>query len=158
MDPLRIKLSVQLTESKMTAEVPVPVQDTFSHWGHSSPSVPDFGGRLVRGSVKSGVATRILAEEPRALYTHCYGHSINLAACDAIRRTKVMKDAMETAYEITKLIKYSPRREEIFRTQRASADHLYGAGLRVLCPTRWTVRADSLASIMWFFRIHGQNP
>ena len=105
------------------------------------------GASAMRGA-KSGVATRILAEEPRALYTHCYGHSINLAACGAIRRTKVMKDAMETAYEITKLIKYSPRREEIFRTQRGSADHLYGAGLRVLCPTRWTVRADSLASII----------
>ena len=63
---------------------------------------------------KSGVATRILAEEPRALYTHCYGHSINLAACDAIKGTKLMKDVMETAHEITKLIKYSPRRQEIF--------------------------------------------
>ena len=26
------------TESKMTAEVPAPVQDTFSQWGRSSPS------------------------------------------------------------------------------------------------------------------------
>ena len=105
------------------------------------------GASAMRGA-KSDVATRILAEEPRALYTHCYGHSINLAAGDAIRRTKVMKDAMESAYEITKLIKYSHRPEEIFCTQRASADHLYGAGLRVLCPTHWTVRADSLALII----------
>ena len=29
---------------------------------------------------RSGVATRIFEEEPHALYTHCYGHSINLAA------------------------------------------------------------------------------
>ena len=73
------------------------------------------GASAMRGA-KSGVVTRILAEEPRALYTHCYGHSINLAACDAIKGTKLMKDAMETAYEIIKLIKYSPRREEIFRS------------------------------------------
>lgn len=105
------------------------------------------GASTMRGA-KSGVAARILAEEPRALYTHCYGHSINLAACDAIKGTKLMKNAMEIAYEITKLIKYSPRREEIFRTQRESEGHLDSVGLRVLCPTRWTVRADSLASIM----------
>ena len=105
------------------------------------------GASAMRGA-KSGVAARILAEEPRALCTHCYGHSINLAACDAIRGTKLMKDAMETAHEITKLIKYSPRREEIFRSQKASSSDHHGTGLRVLCPTRWTVQADSLASIM----------
>ncbi len=59
-----------------------------------------------------------------------------------------MKDAMETAHEITKLIKYSLRREDIFRSQRASSSDHHGPGLRVLCPTRWTVRADSLASIV----------
>ena len=56
-----------------------------------------YDGASVMCGAKSGVATRILAEEPRAQYTHCYGHFINLAACDAIRRTKVMKDTMETA-------------------------------------------------------------
>ena len=104
------------------------------------------GASAMRGA-KSGVAKRILAEEPRTLYTHCYGHSINLAACDAIRGTKVMKDAMETAHEITKLIKHLPRREGIFCAQKASDGDHHGSGLRVLCPTRWTVRADSLASI-----------
>ena len=33
---------------------------------------------------KSGVAKSIMDEEPRAVYTHCYGHSLNLAASDAI--------------------------------------------------------------------------
>ena len=65
------------------------------------------GASAIQGA-RSGVATRICEEEPRALYTHCYGHSINLAASDAIKRTKVMKHAMETAHEITKLVKYSP--------------------------------------------------
>ena len=67
-----------------------------------------YDGTSAMLGAKSGVATKILVEEPHALYTHCYGHSINLAACDAIMGTKVMKDAMETAHELTKLIKYSP--------------------------------------------------
>lgn len=107
-----------------------------------------YDGASAMCGTKSGVATRILAEEPRALYTHCYGHSINLAACDAIKGTKLMKDAMDTAYEITKLIKYSPRRQEIFHALKASSSDHHGPGLRVLCPTRWTVRADSLESIV----------
>ena len=68
----------------------------------------------MRGA-RSGVAKRILDEEPRAVYTHCYGHSINLAASDAIKQTKVMRDAFDMTHEITKLIKYSPRREAVFR-------------------------------------------
>ena len=64
---------------------------------------------------RSGVAKRILDEEPRAVYMHYYGHSINLAASDAVRQTKLMRDSLEIAHEITKLIKFSPRREAVFR-------------------------------------------
>ena len=51
----------------------------------------------------NGVATQICKEEPRAVYTHCYGHSLNLAAADAIKQSKVMKLALATTYEVTKL-------------------------------------------------------
>lgn len=51
---------------------------------------------------KSGVAKRISDEEPRAVYTHCYGHSINLAACDAIKQSKPIKCALEVTHEICK--------------------------------------------------------
>ena len=27
--------------------------------------------------------------EPRALYTHCYGHALNLAMCDSVKGCKV---------------------------------------------------------------------
>jgi hypothetical protein len=37
---------------------------------------------------KSGVSTQILKEEPRAIYTHCYGHALNLAAGDTIKKNK----------------------------------------------------------------------
>ena len=67
-----------------------------------------YDGASAMQGARSGVAARVCKEEPRALYTHCYGHSINLAASDAIKRTKVMKHEMETAHEITKLVKYSP--------------------------------------------------
>ena len=52
-----------------------------------------------------------------------------------------MRDALETVHEVTKLIKYSPRREDI-------SVHTQCAGVRVLCPTRWTVKAESIASVL----------
>ena len=59
-------------------------------------------------SSKRGVAKRISDFEPQAVYTHCYGHALNLAAGDTLKQSKLMKDALETTREITKLIKYSP--------------------------------------------------
>ena len=58
-----------------------------------------------------------------------------------------MKAALETTHEIMKLIKYSPRRQNLFdsiKEELAPSD----PGIRVLCPTRWTVRADSMKSII----------
>jgi hypothetical protein len=96
---------------------------------------------------RSGVAKRISELEPRAVFTHCYGHALNLAACDTVKSMKVMRDALETTHEATKLIKYSPQRESIFQ-QIKSLSGCNSPDVRVLCPTRWTVSAEALASII----------
>lgn len=62
--------------------------------------------------VRSGLVPRVQELESRAVYTHCYGHSINLAANDALTSSKLLKDALDMTREVTKLIKYSPRRED----------------------------------------------
>ena len=95
---------------------------------------------------KSGVAKKIMDLESRALYTHCYGHALNLAAQDSIKQIKIMEDTLDTTYEITKLIKKSPKREAIFK--KIAADIKAGSpAIRILCPTRWTVRAEAFTSI-----------
>ena len=104
----------------------------------------------MRGA-RSGFATRIMDEEPRALYIHRYGHSINLAVNDAMKLSLPIKKALEVTYELTKLIKYPPRRKEVFHKLKSSLDMETGSrspGIRLLCPTCWTVRAIALASIL----------
>ena len=64
--------------------------------------------------IRNGVATQICKEEPQAVYTHCYGHSLNLAAADAIKQSKVMKSALATTHKVTELINYSPHRDAFF--------------------------------------------
>ena len=104
------------------------------------------GASNMKGHI-SGVSTQLLREEPRAIYTQCYGHSLNLACQDTIRSVKVVKDALDTTFEISKLLKYSSKRKAALKKikeQVAPSD----PGFRTLCPTRWTVRADSLASVL----------
>ena len=43
---------------------------------------------------RSGVAVLLSSEEPRAIYTHCYGHALNLAAADTIKQNKLLRDAL----------------------------------------------------------------
>ena len=63
-----------------------------------------------------------------------------------------MQDALDTTHEITKLIKKSPARDAIFKRlkEEMGSD---SPGIRVLCPTRWTVRADALKSIIDNFNV-----
>ena len=55
-------------------------------------------------------------------------------ACDAVQICKTMKSALERTYEITKLVKYSPRGGQLF--DEIKDDIAPGTpGVRVLCPT-----------------------
>ena len=105
-----------------------------------------YDGASAMSSSKCGVAKRISDLEPRAVYTHCYIHALNLAAGDTLKKSKLMKDALETTREITMLIKYSPRRDAIFHRLKDTLPPGSTPGIRVLCPTRWTVRAESITA------------
>ena len=59
---------------------------------------------------KTGVATQIQNVEPKAIYSHCCGHALNLACNDTIKSCKLLTDTLDVALEITHLIKDSPRR------------------------------------------------
>ena len=106
-----------------------------------------YDGAANMCGIRSGVATQLSAKEPRALFTHCYGHSLDLAACDSINNSKIVKNALDVTYEVCKLLKYSPRRDSLF--DKIKKDVCPGTtGFHVLCPTRWTVCATSLSSVI----------
>ena len=54
---------------------------------------------------KPGVATKLLEKEPLALYTHCYGHALNLAIQETVKSNVIIRDTLDTVEEMTKLIK-----------------------------------------------------
>lgn len=104
------------------------------------------GAATMSGKI-SDVTTRLCAVQPRAVFTHCYGHSRHLACGDAVKQCKLMRDALDTTHEITKLIKKSSARDAIFKRLKKEMGS-DTPGIRVFCPTRWIVRAEALKSIL----------
>lgn len=111
-----------------------------------------YDGAASMSGARNGVAKLIIDEEPRALYTHCYGHALNLACSDAVKGCKVMRDVLDTSYKIVKLIKNSPRRDAMLHKLRQQLPDST-PGIRVLCPTRWTIRAEALHGIVDNFQV-----
>ena len=101
---------------------------------------------------KKGAATQITSVESRAVFIHCYGHALNLAIGDTIKSNKILRDTLDTTYEISKLLKYSPRRGALFEKIKAEINP-GTPGFRTLCPTQWTVRGSSLESVRINYKV-----
>ncbi|XP_076347995.1 zinc finger MYM-type protein 1-like [Tachypleus tridentatus] len=93
------------------------------------------------------VAEQVLKDAPKAHYTHCHGHALNLAVCDVTKGSKLLADTLDITYEICKLIKFSPKRQGLLDKIKADIN-LERAGLKVICPTRWTVHGQSFDRII----------
>ncbi|XP_033123564.1 zinc finger MYM-type protein 1-like [Anneissia japonica] len=106
-----------------------------------------YDGCSNMAGAKAGVATMIQKIEPRAVFMHCYGHALNFAVGETIKQSKTMKDCLDTCYELLKFIKFSPKREAMLRDLK---EELVSdtPNVQTLCPTRWTVCAGDLASIL----------
>jgi len=98
--------------------------------------------------IRGGVATQLIAIDKRALFTHCYCHALNLAIFEIIKQSKICCAALEVAFEITKLVKFSPKRSATFYRIQSEEEDSSSIGIRIFCPKRWTVRVDLIESIL----------
>jgi len=91
-----------------------------------------YDGASTMSGSKTGVVARLCSEEKSAVCSHCYGHALNLAIGTTIKQSTVCSDAMDIAFEVTKLIKFSPKRNAIFdqiKEENAAEDDS-GVGIR----------------------------
>ena len=119
-----------------------------------------YDGCSTMSGLKSGVDKQIKSKEERALYTHCYVHSISLAVGDKMKVCPVLEDTVDDTYELTKLVKISSKRDaklhSIQAENNSSSSNKDGEvvdGLKILtiklfCHTRWTVRANCLNGVI----------
>lgn len=99
-------------------------------------------------------------ENPKAVYIHCFAHALNLAVQGMNKGSPLVKDTLDTTYEVTKLIKKSPKRDAWLRTIAASNLYLDtdgdgegdgGSGLptkrtqiHMFCSTRYILHNSTL--------------
>ena len=106
-----------------------------------------YDGAAAMAGAKTGVATQIKSINGKCLYTHCYGHALNLAVGDSIKSVECLKGVFEVVHEICKLIKKSPKRNTKLDDMRKQSRN-DSKGIHALCPTRWTVRGEALESVL----------
>ena len=105
---------------------------------------------------RTGVAEQIKKLQPKAVDTHCHGHSLSLSMNDTTNSSRILSDIMGTMAEITTLVKYSPKRQNMLGVIKhyfefENSDDIEAErsiGLTKLCVTRWTVRATAFKRVM----------
>ena len=93
----------------------------------------------------SGVAARIQQEEPKALFVHCFAHSVNLCLQECGRQSKVIRDALSLVNEVCNFIRLSPKRLSLF--ERMKSESGMSSKLPTLKPL-WTVRTGAVLSVL----------
>ena len=120
-----------------------------------------YDGCSTMTGVRNGVAAIIKWDNTKCLLTHCYCHALNLAVGNTVKSIPLLKETLEDAYELTKLVKYSPTRQAALKNvqEELKIDNLKlpvddnntdidtFSKLKLFCPTRWTVTAKALHSI-----------
>jgi hypothetical protein len=101
------------------------------------------GAANMRG-IHNGLATRIRQLAPKALYTYCYAHKLNVAierSCEQINCVRNVIDICKSLYEF---VEGSAQRHCLFQHIQ---DPSKKTTLKRLCETRWSSRSDSIAAI-----------
>ena len=92
---------------------------------------------------RTGCKTIIQQEALRAMYFHCAAHRLNLAVVSACN-TRAFKNAESCVGEISRLFKYSPKRQRLLDKAIDSCDSLtHSKKLKDACRARWVERIDS---------------
>ncbi|RNA30555.1 zinc finger MYM-type 1-like [Brachionus plicatilis] len=84
-----------------------------------------------------GVASRLKADNKKAIYVHCYAHKLNLAIQKTCSTITEICNCIGSVNTICNLIEASPKRHEIFKNIQQE----------YMQKTRWASRNKALKSI-----------
>lgn len=89
----------------------------------------------------NGVQKRLLEINPRAFYTPCGCHSLNLALCDMANFCPKAMSMFGVIQRIYTLFSSSTKRWKVFK------DHVDGLTVKPLSQTRWESHVESVKAI-----------
>ena len=102
-----------------------------------------------------GVAARIMEQYPRALYTHCSSHGLNLCIVKSTSISDV-RNMMDIADKVARFFNYSPKRLlalewHINQLHQEQAEVSKRKKLKELCKIRWVERHDAFEAFFELF-------
>lgn len=102
-----------------------------------------YDGAANMAGAKSGVQKRIRDIQPKAVYTHCAGHSLNLAVVSSCS-LPVIRNCIDKIKSFTIWVTYSPKREELLKKVYHMGDASLTSHNPLLnvCITRWVENID----------------
>ena len=114
-----------------------------------------YDGAGVMAGKQKGVAARIMNKYPKALYTHCASHVLNLCIVEATNIADV-RNMMNIASCVARFFNNSPKRQLAFdkfidEQHQVAAHSSKRAKLKDLCKTRWVERHDAFEALHEFY-------
>ena len=101
-----------------------------------------YDGAATMSGERSGVQARIHERQPKALYTHCAGHSLNLAVLNSCSILPI-KNCIDQIKSFTLWIKHSDKREGLLKAIVEKGTHpSTRSPLLNVCITRWVENID----------------
>lgn len=106
------------------------------------------GAANMRGPY-SGVAARMLQDNPMAIYVHCYAHILNLCLVSTCSSIPAVRNAFQQLNALHSFIEASSKRHAIFEKIRLSTNTFYGGSstLKSLSDTRWSCRVEAIKAL-----------
>lgn len=99
-----------------------------------------YDGAANMRSVFRGVQAIIMQKLPKAIYTHCFAHCLNLCLNDASKVQQV-RNTLGIVQEISAFFRVSAKRSYILRQKLEPKAF---SGLKKFCETRWVERHESI--------------
>jgi hypothetical protein len=110
------------------------------------------GASNMSGAIK-GVRSRIQQIQPKAIYVHCFAHSLNLSVQDAVRSVPIVRDAMQCLRDLATIARGSAKRVDAFKKVAQAVEIDNPVSPRPLCPTRWTVRFAAIDAALQSYSV-----
>jgi hypothetical protein len=113
-----------------------------------------YDGASTMAGIHSGVAALLLLQQPKAIFVHCSAHCLDLALQDLSCNCSSIDTAITYCKDIITFLRRSPKRLAI--TEELAQHSLHSqhyTKLKALCPTRWTVRAASMRTLLKNYKL-----
>lgn len=109
-----------------------------------------FDGAATMSGCFNGVQSHVTKKYPLAHYIHCTSHCLNLAISDTCNIQSI-RNCTGTIQKVCVFFKYPKRQNVMLDSIKRVCPESQITKLKLLCPTRWVDRHDSIITFMELF-------